>query len=230
MAPTLTRQRRATAGDAAKGAPSGPLPVADPGPRRSRRPALIAVGVALAAVGGLTSAYLNVRAAHRVEVIAVARPIPAGKIIAADDLKSASVIPDPALHPVPLSRASDILGKAAAADLPAGTLVTDASVRTGQPLRAGKDVVGVLAKVGQLPAQSLQAGDEVQVVSTPGPQDDKAATASRPSTIAATVLQVGEPDANGARVVDLAVTPVDSPVVASWAATGRVAIVLKARN
>ncbi|MFJ9461041.1 SAF domain-containing protein [Kitasatospora sp. NPDC101447] len=229
MAPTLTRQRRAAAGNAAKGAPAGPLPVADPGPRRSRRPALIAVGVALAAVGGLTSAYLNVRAAHRVEVIAVAHPIPAGKVIAADDLKTASVIPDPALHPVPVSRAADILGKAAVADLPAGTLVTDASVRSGQPLRAGKDVVGVLAKVGQVPAQSLQAGDEVQVVSTPGPQDDKAA-AGRPSTIGATVLQVGEPDANGARVVDLAVTPVDSPVVASWAATGRVAIVLKARS
>ncbi|MQS17535.1 hypothetical protein F7Q99_36455 [Streptomyces kaniharaensis] len=230
MAPTLTRQRRAPAGDAAKGTQSGPLPVADPGPRRSRRPALVAVGVALAAVGGLTAAYLVQQAGHRVQVIAVAHPIPAGKVISASDLKSASVIPDPALHPVPVSRSSDILGKAAAADLPAGTLVTDTSVRAGQPLRAGKDTVGVLAKVGQLPAQSLQAGDEVHVVSTPGPQDDKAAPATRPSTIDAVVLQVGEPDANGARVVDLAVNPVDSPVVASWAATGRIALVLKARG
>ncbi|MEU9044523.1 MULTISPECIES: SAF domain-containing protein [unclassified Kitasatospora] len=229
MASTLTRPRRAPAGDAAKDKQSGPLPVADPGPRRSRRPALIALGVTLVAVGGLTSAYVNLKAAHRVEVIAVAHPIPAGKVIAADDLKSAFVIADPALHPVPVSRAHDILGKAAAADLPAGTLVTDASVRSGQPLRAGKDTVGVLTKTGQSPAQSLQAGDEVQVVSTPGPQDDKSAPTARPSTIAAVVLQVGEPDANGARVVDLAVSPVDSPVVASWAATGRIALVLKAR-
>ncbi|MDH6710915.1 hypothetical protein P3T27_007666 [Kitasatospora sp. MAA19] len=229
MAPTLTRQRRAPAGDAAKDGQSGPLPVADPGPRRSRRPAIIAVGVTLTALGGLTAGYYNMKAANRVEVIAVAHPIPAGKVISADDLKSASVIPDPALHPVPLPRAHDILGKAAAADLPAGTLITDDSVRSGQPLRAGKDTVGVLAKIGQLPAQSLQAGDEVQVVSTPGPQDDKAATAARPATIGAVVLQVGEPDANNSRVVDLAVNPVDSPVVASWAATGRIAIILKAR-
>ncbi|WP_331731624.1 SAF domain-containing protein [Kitasatospora sp. NBC_01300] len=229
MAPTLTRQRRAPAGDAAKDEKSGPLPVADPGPRRSRRPALVAVGVALAAVAGLTAGYMVDRAGNRVEVIAVARPIPAGKVISADDLKSVSVSMDPALHPVPVGRAHDILGKAAAADLPAGTLVTDDSVRAGQPLRAGKDTVGVLAKVGQLPAQSLQAGDEVQVVSTPGAQEDKASPAARPSTIGAVVLQVGEPDPNGARVVDLAVNPVDSPVVASWAATGRIALVLKAR-
>ncbi|MFD9685232.1 SAF domain-containing protein [Kitasatospora sp. NPDC059146] len=229
MAPTLTRPRRAAAGDGAKDGQSGPLPVADPGPRRGRRPALMALGVALTAVGGLVAAYYNVKAADRVQVVAVAHPIPAGKIITSDDLRTASVIADPALHPVPLSRAHDILGKAAAADLPAGTLVTDDSVRAGQPIRAGKDTVGVLAKPGQLPAQALQPGDEVQVVSTPGPQDDKAAPNTRPSTIGAVVVQVGEADANGVRVVDLAVGPVDSPVVASWAATGRIAIVLKAR-
>ncbi|MGV9268108.1 SAF domain-containing protein [Kitasatospora sp. NPDC003701] len=227
--PTLSRPRRAPAADTTKGDAASPLPVADTGPRRSRRPALVAVGVALAAVGGLASAFLVNQAGERSQVIAVARDIPAGKVITVDDLRSATMVADPALHPVPVGRSHDILGKTAAGDLPAGSLVTDASVRSGQPLRAGKDLVGVLAKPGQLPAQALQAGDEVLVVSTPAPQDDKASPAVRPSTIAAVVVQVGDPDPNGARVVDLAVTPVDSPVVASWAATGRIALVVKAR-
>ncbi|MER5352595.1 SAF domain-containing protein [Kitasatospora sp. NPDC002551] len=228
MAPTLSRPRRAPV-QAGTSAPAAALPVSDPGTRRSRRPALVAVGVALAAVGGLAGAYLVNQAGQRTDVIAVARDIPAGKVITADDLRSASMVADPALHPVPVTRSADILGKTAAADLPAGALVTDSSVRTGQPIAAGKERVGVLVKAGQVPARALQAGDEVHVVATPGPQDDKAATGARPSTIEAVVLQVGEPDANGARVVDLAVSAVDSPVVASWAATGRVALVVKAR-
>ncbi len=228
MARSITTPRPAPAEGAAR-PPLAPLPVTDGAPRRSRRPALLAVGVALAAVGGLGAAYFVHQAGVRVEVIAVAHDIPAGKVITSEDLIAASVIADPALHPVPVTRSHDILGKPAAADLPAGTLVTDRSVRSGQPLSAGKDTVGVLAKPGQLPAQTLQPGDAVTIVSTPGQQqDDKAA--ARPSTITAVVVQVSEADANAARVVDLAVSPTDSPVLAAWASTGRVAIVLKAKS
>ncbi|MFE4599359.1 SAF domain-containing protein [Kitasatospora indigofera] len=229
MARSITPPRPAPAEGAGR-QPLAPLPVTDSAPRRSRRPALFAVGVALAAVGGLGAAYFVHQAGVRVEVIAVAHDIPAGKLITSEDLVAASVIADPALHPVPVTRSHDILGKPAAADLPAGTLVTNRSVRTGQPLSAGKDTVGVLAKPGQLPAQALQAGDGVTIVSTPGQQQDDKAAAQRPSTINAVVVQVSAPDANGARVVDLAVAPVDSPVLAAWSSTGRVAIVLKAKS
>jgi hypothetical protein len=192
---------------------------------------LVAVGVALAAVGGLGGAYAVNASGQRTEVIAVARDIPAGKVITSDDLIRASVVTDPALHPVPVTRSHDVLGKAAAMDLPAGSLVTDRSVRTGQPLSSGKDTVGVLAKAGQTPAEPLLPGQAVTVVQTPSPQESTAsASSAQPATISALVVSVAAPDANGARVISLAVSPVDSPALASWAATGRVAIVLKARS
>ncbi|MDH6122723.1 SAF domain-containing protein [Kitasatospora sp. GAS204B] len=224
----ITQKRRAARADDPGRQQSTALPITDSAPRRSRRPALVAIGVALAAVGGLSSAYFVTAAGHRTDVIAVAHDIPAGQVITSDDLVRASMIADPALHPVPVSRAHDVLGKTAAMDLPAGSMVTDRSVSAGQPLTAGKDTVGVLARPGQLPAETLQPGQAVMVVQTPGQQDASGATASQPSTISAMIVQVAAPDANGARVVDLAVSPVDSPALASWAATGRVAIVLKA--
>lgn len=220
----ITQKRRAAQAED----PGRPLPITDNSPRRSRRPALVTIGVALAAVGGLSAAYFVNAAGHRTDVIAVAHDIPAGQMITSADLVRASMVTDPALHPVPVSRAHDILGKAAAMDLPAGSLVTDRSVRGGQPLTAGKDTVGVLAKEGQLPAEALQPGQAVTVVQTPGQQDGSGAAAGQPSTISAVIVQIAAPDANGARVVDLAVSPVDSPALASWGATGRVAIVLKA--
>ncbi|WP_030274492.1 SAF domain-containing protein [Streptomyces sp. NRRL B-24484] len=229
MARSISQPRPAPAAEGGRQQPA-PLPVTDSGPRRSRRPMVVAVGVALAALGGLSAAYFVNQAGDRVSVIAVAHDIPAGKVITSDDLIAASVVADPALKPVPVTRSHDILGKAAAADLPAGALVTDRSVRSGKPVAAGKDIVGVLAKQGQLPAGALQAGDVVTVVQTPGQGQDDAKSTGQPSTIGAVVVQVSAPDANGVRVVDLAVSPVEAPTVASWAATGRVAVVLKGRS
>ncbi|GAB2711561.1 SAF domain-containing protein [Kitasatospora kifunensis] len=227
MALITQKRRSAQAEDPGRRQPAA-LPITDSAPRRSRRPALVAIGVALAAVGGLGSAYFVTAAGHRTDVIAVARDIPAGQVITSADLVRASMVADPALHPVPVSRAHDILGQVAAMDLPAGSMVTDRSVRAGQPLTAGKDTVGVLAKEGQLPAEPVQPGQVVTVVQTPGQQDASGAAPGQPATISAVVVQVAAPDANGTRVVDLAVSPVDSPALASWAAMGRVAIVLKA--
>ncbi|MCX5215693.1 SAF domain-containing protein [Kitasatospora sp. NBC_00240] len=227
MARSSTRSRTSAPEDT-KQQPVAALPITESAPRRSRRPAFVAVGIALAAVGGLGAAYAVNQAGDRVSVIAVKQDIPAGKVITSSDLVAAEVVADPALHPVPVTRSHDILGKVAAADLPAGTLVTDGSVRGGQPITSGKDTVGVLAKAGQLPAGNLQPGDAVTVVATPRQDDDKPAT--QPATITAVIVRIGDPDANGARVVDLAVSPVDSPALASWASTGRVAIVLKAKG
>ncbi|WP_327071855.1 SAF domain-containing protein [Kitasatospora sp. NBC_01302] len=226
----ITQKRRSAQAEDPGSRQSAALPITDSSPRRSRRPALVAIGVALAAVGGLSGAYLVNLAGDRTEVIAVAHDIPAGQVITSEDLVRASMVADPALHPVPVARAHDVLGKTAAMDLPAGSLVTDRSVRAGQPLAAGRDTVGVFAKPGQLPAETLLPGQVVTVVQTPGQQDGTGASPAQPATISAVIVQVAAPDANGARVVDLAVSPVDSPALASWAATGRVAIVLKAAH
>ncbi|MEU7072888.1 SAF domain-containing protein [Streptomyces narbonensis] len=229
MATTLST-RKSKGANAAAAPPTGPVPITQDAPRRRRRPVVVGAGLALAAVGALLAVWQVDEAGNRVPVIALAHNVKAGETIKKSDLVVAQVAPDAALAPVPVSRSGDIVGKTAAADLPKGTLVTDASVHEGTPVAKGRDTVGILAKPGQLPAQRLRTGDAVALVHTP--QDNaeaaKSGTQKAPDSISAVVVGLSSPDANGAIVVDVAVAGTDSPSLATWAAKGAVTIVLKA--
>lgn len=227
---TTTFEKKKTADQHA--AAAGPVPITQDAPRRRRRPVVVGAGLALAAVGALVAVWQVDEAGNRVSVIALAHDVKAGETVKKSDLVVAQVAPDPALAPVPVSRSGDIVGKTAAADMPKGSLVTDASVREGSPVAQGLDTVGILAKPGQLPAQHLRTGNAVMLVHTP--QDDaeagKSATTKAPDSISAVVVGVSSPDANGAMVVDVAVTGTDSAPLATWAARGAVTVVLKAAS
>ncbi|WST51074.1 SAF domain-containing protein (plasmid) [Streptomyces avidinii] len=228
MATTFAKKKTADQPAAA----AGPVPITQDAPRRRRRPVVVGAGLALAAVGALVAVWQVDEAGNRVSVIALAHDVKAGETVKKSDLVVAQVAPDPALAPVPVSRSGDIVGKTAAADLPKGTLVTDASVREGSPVVQGRDTVGILAKPGQLPAQHLRTGNAVTLVHTP--QDNaeaaKSSTTKMPDSISAVVVGVSSPDANGAVVVDVAVTGTDSAPLATWAARGAVTVVLKAAS
>ncbi|TGB15512.1 SAF domain-containing protein [Streptomyces sp. MZ04] len=226
--PTLSTKKTKAAD--APAPPQGPLPITQDAPRRRRRPAVVGLGLALTVVGALGNVYWFDSESDRVSVIAVARDVAAGDVIQASDLASAEMAPDAALSPVPVSRQSDIVGKTAVADLSKGALVTDRSVRVGSDVARGKDTVGIQAKPGQLPARPLHANEKVLLVhaSPEGDAEGRKGQSSTPDTIDAVVSRVGAPDANGARVVDVAVAGTDSPTVATWSASGSVTLVLKA--
>ncbi|MFD8882092.1 flagella basal body P-ring formation protein FlgA [Streptomyces erythrochromogenes] len=209
------------------------LSITNEAPRRRRRPVVVGAGLSLAAVGALVSVWLVNEAGDKVAVVATRHAIAAGESIKASDLVAAEISHDSALSSVPASRSSDIVGKQAASDLPAGVLVTEDSVSAGSSVTKGKSVIGILAKPGQLPVQKLRTGDSVTIVHTP--QDGSAAASSNkpgstPESLPAVVSRVGAPDANGAVVVDIAAAEVNSTSLAAWAASGSVAIVLKANS
>ncbi|MFE4512670.1 SAF domain-containing protein [Kitasatospora sp. NPDC056783] len=224
MARSIIKQRPAPEAETAPAS----VPITESSPKRGRRPALVGLGVAVAVVGALGGWTLVDQARDRVQVLAVARPVPAGQVISAADLVAAEVAPDPALRPVAVGRSKEIIGKTAAADLAPGSLLTTESVREAKPVTTGKDTVGILTKPGQMPEGRLQIGDAVLLVATPRQEDTK--LEAQPATINAVVARVGQADGNGVIVVDVAVSPVDSPSVASWTASGRVGIVLKAKS
>ena len=196
--------------------------------RPRRRPALVALGVALAAVGGVTSARLVGDASGRAAVLAVAHEIPVGATITSNDLAIAHVGHDPHLTPITASEESSVVGKVAAVTLPAGSLLTSADITSASVPGDGHQLVGVALKPGQLPARPLIAGSNVLVVATPG-QAGTAATGNSPGPsqqpIPATVVDVGTPAADGTVVVDLSVGTGEGPAVAAIASTGNVAVV-----
>lgn len=207
-----------------------PLPTAPRAavPRGRRRPALLALGVLLVVLGVLSGAWLINSAGDRVSVVAVARPVPFGEVINAEDLSRAEVSVDPAVDTVPAEDLGQVVGLVAATNLTAGSLLTRAAVTDVAPPATGQVLVALALPATRMPAGSLQAGDKVLVVDTP-PADADPPTLP-PSTIPATVVRLAKPDLNGVTVVDVTVTSSDGPALAARSATGRIAVVLTPRG
>jgi len=200
------------------------LPTISPAPPLRRRPKLIAVGVALIALGGAVSAYIFTAGSNAVSVVAISDNVQRGQQITDADLTTANITPDPALHTVPSSQRASLVGKRAAVDLSAGSILTPADTTTALIPGPTLALVGVAVTAAQLPAQPLVAGDTVRVVDTPRKQDDPPSTA--PDSIAATVVATRNAPELGQTVVDVTVPNAQAPILAARIATGRVAIVL----
>lgn len=235
-----TRTFRPTAPNSANGsAPTGAHtpPAADNGtvrsatvsrlsaPARRRRPALLALGLALAAAGGLTAATLTMRAGERVPVLAVARTVEVGSVVTANDLTEARIPADPNLDPIPAGQLSSVVGQVAAVPLRPGTLLTRSEL-TATPVPApGQQLVGLLLKPGHLPARPLTPGQPVLIVSTQADRPTTGATPLAASSAPATVIDVGGVAQDGSVIVDVSVDPTLGPTLVQQAVTGNVAVI-----
>lgn len=202
---------------------------AGPVPRRRKRSMLV-LGVLVTLVGVLGTSMLVRSAGDRVDVLAVARDVPAGQEIAAEDLTTAALPNDPALKPVKASEKSSVIGRRATAPLHRGELLADSQFHGGKVLPDGQELVAVEVQRGAAPVDALAPGDQVKIVSTPGKDEQVAKNAAAPQEIEAQIVKVGAPNASGAVVVQVAVAGTDSSLVAARAATGRVAIVLASKG
>lgn len=202
--------------------------VGAPMPKRLRRgPLMILVSAGLVLVGAVLGVGVWLLSSSSVEVVAARAAIDRGAVIAATDLEVTRVTVDPSVPVVPASELSGLVGKRAASDVAAGTLLSPAQVTDALPPGTGESVVGVAVATGQLPAEPLRPGDHVRLVQTPAAQGDVPATQV---TIDAEVQSV-TPAADGqTTVVDLLVPESRAAEVAARAATGRVALVLDSRE
>lgn len=226
---TRTPGRPAAAPPSTNGArPRLPVPGAG-GLGTARRSAPMAVaGVACVLVGALVFLGLYTGMDRRQEVLAVARPVAAGQVIAAQDLRIVRVSAAEGVAPVQASRSSSVVGKTAAVPLVPGTLLVGGQVGPPSALQAGQAIVGLALKAGQAPA-SLPPGTRVQVVDTL-----KSANGDAPRplvvTASAVVAPGGEgavkPSTNATIVVSLIVPAADAPAVAAAAQDGQISLVV----
>jgi hypothetical protein len=218
--------------------PAGPSaqPVAAPRmvKQRRRRPGLIALSVALIAVGGLSGAVLYTASGQRTTVVVVTRDVPVGSQITKDDLGQASIALDPAVKSVKAAKADSLVGQRAAVDLKAGSLLAPSQVTSKSLVGPDEQLVGVSVKPSQLPTTPLKPGQKVLVVSTPNADaasSNSASVDATPKTLQATVVAVGKAaTATGNVVIDVAVPATDGPALASRVATGDVALIVASRD
>ena len=196
--------------------------------RRRRRRWVLALCAALVAAGGLGSAFVFTSVNDTQEVLVVSSDIKRGETIEAGDLSVVRVSVDPALTPVPGSRKAELEGSRAAVDLWAGTLLTEQAVADNLVPGEGESLVGISLTPAQMPSEPLYGGDVVRIVATPGDQGE--ITEEEPVTIEATVVGVSRVEETGKTVVDVSVPEAEAADLAARAATGRVALVLDARE
>ena len=110
------------------------MPVAAPlrAPRPRRRPGLLALGVALVAVGALAAAWLVSTSSARVAVLVAARDVPYGTVLTDADLSTVEVAGTGGVAVIPAGERDRVVGRVAATPLVPATSTLDrsASVRT----------------------------------------------------------------------------------------------------
>ncbi len=208
------------------------LPVSTGTKKRSGRswsvPVLLVLVTLIGALGG---AVVVARAGDRVDVLAVARDVPVGQKVTAQDMKVVSFADDPGLSPIPAGQRSSVVGQRAAVALHPGELLTRSQLSARGGLGDTEQVVGVELKRGFVPRDELRPGDKVAAVVLPAQGADTGSTGSEaPETVEATVKSVGTPDSTGALVVNLVVAPADGPLLATKAAAKQIALVRQPRQ
>jgi hypothetical protein len=201
-------------------------PAAPSAVQRHRQVPWIVAGVLLVVGCALAFGVASVRASHGEDVLALARSVPAGRVVQPGDLRVVKVTPTAGLDPVPAVSESSTVGRPAAVALVAGTLLTPAEL--GTPSGGSGDVVAVALRAGAYPP-SLGPGGRVDVVPVVGggSSSGSAPISGHSGSIGAVVLSVDATPAGSSAdaVVSLQVNPADADEVAALAAAGQIALV-----
>src|SRR5262249_18652825 len=138
-----------------------------PSGRRERKPALAAFALLLIVGGALAAGLLVVQSGKRVAAIEISQQVGAGQRIPLSAMQQVQVTARSGLHYVYWDQASEVARFYAATTIPPGTLLTSAMVAQASGVTAGKEVVGLALKDGQLPGQ-LKVGDHVGIYAVSG--------------------------------------------------------------
>lgn len=217
MASTTTRRPRPPA----PGARS--VPTLAPGGGRQRRWSLALVAVLVTLGSALAFVVLWLNAGGREPVLALRNDVAAGQIIEAEDLTVVRVSADGGVTLVSSSARDDVIGRPAAANLLAGTLLVPGVVGTPSGLDAGTASIAIPVDTTRLPHE-LEAGDHVQLYRTvPAGQTEGAA----PQTIGTGVVLAVQDEEEAASDVRVSVTVDESeaPAIASAVQADQIYIV-----
>jgi hypothetical protein len=202
-------------------------------PRR-RRPGMIALAVALVGAGILASTAVYSATNHRVPVLVAQASVPAGALITARDIGTASVSVGAGVQVIPASQMSQVVGQVAGTTLHPGMLLTAAELAMQRSPAPGQVLVPLPVRPSALPASGMRPGDQVLVVATPGAQGQAGSASAAPamSVPVAGVVEAVTTTANadGFGVVDVLVPAKNGPDLAAQASTGQFAIIVTKRS
>lgn len=142
----------------------------------------LALGAALTVLAGTLVAWSLTRAADRVQVVSVARPVAAGDIIEADDLTTAAVAFDGVVQGlVPAASIDRVVGQVATIDLGAGVLLNIGMWAHDGDIAPDERTVGAVLRAGRFP-NGLAHGSTALAIGVAPPTATATPTATAPPT------------------------------------------------
>ncbi len=175
----------------------------------------LALGAALTVLAGTLVAWSLTRAADRVQVVSVARPVAAGDIIEAGDLTTAAVAFDGVVQGlVPAASIDRVVGQVATIDLGAGVLLSIGMWARDGDIAPDERTVGAVLRAGRFPTGLAHGSTALAIgVATP--------TATADPNDQGTAVRVLDVDVaeDGSLHVTLAVPADHAAAVASLSAT-----------
>jgi flagella basal body P-ring formation protein FlgA len=176
----------------------------------------LALGGALVVLAGVLVAWGLSKAADRVSVVQLARPVPSGTAFVADDLTITGIAYDGQVGGlVPAESLDAMVGRVAAFDLESGALLQTGMWRDRPLLASGEQSVGVVLQAGRFPA-GLGPGDSAMAAPL--------APGSSGTPVPVRVVD-SEVTAEGDLSFTLAVAAADAVAVAQLAATEQLVLV-----
>jgi hypothetical protein len=207
--------------------PTAPVGRRLPSAPRERKPALAALAVLLIIGGALGAGLLVIQSGKRVAAIEISQQIGAGQQIPLSAIQQVQITAGSGLAYVPWAEASQVARYFTISTIPPGTLLTRQMVATTGTSVAGRAVLGLALKDGQLP-HGLQDGDHVDVYQVSDAQETCPGGSGGTLAADAVVLAIGAPSAASGSTaiadVEVAVNPSDAGPVACNAANGIVGI------
>ena len=207
----------------------GPPVAASPsGLVRRRQWGWVLAGVGAVVVGGWGSASLWLRAGDRVEVVALAEDVEAYETVTRDDLRTVRVAAPEGVDVVRAGEIDDLVGRAAASDLPGRSLLVESDLFPVDEsvITDGEAVVGVRVAPGAAPVE-LARGRTVLAVILP-PQNPGSSEAGEARSVEGWVLKT-EDLSTGAQTGGLSVSVVvprdEATEVAAASADDRLSLV-----
>jgi hypothetical protein len=179
--------------------------------------------------GGLAAAALVLATSKRATAIEISRSITAGEPISSNAMQPVQVASGTGLQYLPWSDEKLAEKSFAATNLPAGTLLTNALISETGNSSAGKELVGLALKDGQMPS-GLAAGDIVAIYAV---SNSGGGSSGCPSAVGAllsgdavvqSVAAATNASNSGATDVTVAVDPVDVARVSCGASAGGASI------
>jgi hypothetical protein len=197
------------------------LPGAAAANRSRVRAQWLVLAAALTVLAGTLVAWSLSRAAARVEVVSVARPVPAGAVIESADLTTSAIAFDGEVSGlVPAASSGQLVGRTATIALAPGTLLALGMWADGNELGADERTVGALLAPGRYPT-GVEPGTRALAVAV-------APAGSAPTaTVEPMVVRIVDSvvDEQGNLRVTIAATDPDAVTIAGLAASGNLVLV-----